>query len=88
MSSRTDTLERLSPLWGAADAPTRWVIWHRATAETSEPFECVVFDRELNVPYDVDEAGDVDGTMLGEVVRRMREAGTPETHVYPGRPCG
>ncbi|WP_406864824.1 hypothetical protein ABZO31_32020 [Streptomyces sp. HUAS MG47] len=42
----------------------------------------MVFDREFNIPVDVDDA------VLGEVLRRMREAGAPETDGYPGRPCG
>ncbi|MFE4858731.1 hypothetical protein [Streptomyces sp. NPDC056670] len=76
MNGRTDTLERLSPLWDGAAVPVRWVIWHRDADES------IVFDREFNIPFDVDDA------VLGEVIRRMREAGTPETDAYPGRPCG
>ncbi|MCX5386282.1 hypothetical protein [Streptomyces sp. NBC_00083] len=94
MNVRTDTLERLAPLWEAPDAPTRWVIWHRATGGSVGSFESVVFDRELNIPFDIADiadasgAGDVDDVVLGEVIRRMREAGAPETDAYPGRPCG
>ncbi|MFB6629591.1 hypothetical protein ACFCWY_06850 [Streptomyces sp. NPDC056362] len=76
MSTPTDALERFAPLWETqADSP-RWVIWRAG------PGDCLVFDREFNVPYDVDDA------VLGEVLRRMREAGLPETDAYPGRPCG
>ncbi|MGW1865936.1 hypothetical protein ACWCPS_10260 [Streptomyces mauvecolor] len=76
MNSRTDTLERLSPLWEGPAFQGRWVIWHVGTGES------LVFDRELNIPCDVDDV------VLGEVIRRMREAGAPETDAYPGRPCG
>ncbi|MFJ6575285.1 hypothetical protein ACWEPZ_09120 [Streptomyces sp. NPDC004288] len=76
MSTPTDALERFAPLWETpADSP-RWVIWRAG------PGDSLVFDREFNVPYDVDDA------VLGEVLRRMREAGLPETDAYPGRPCG
>ncbi|MFE3682461.1 hypothetical protein ACFXPM_04370 [Streptomyces sp. NPDC059095] len=80
MSSRTDTLERLAPLWAEPSASTRWVIWHRGAGEP------LVFDREFNMPVDVEL--DVDEAVLREVVRRMRAAGAPETDAYPGRPCG
>ncbi|WP_306338439.1 hypothetical protein [Streptomyces sp. KL118A] len=52
----------------------RYVLWNTAG-------ETLVFDRRINCPADVgDEA-------LPEVLRRMREAGVPETDAYPGRPC-
>jgi hypothetical protein len=70
-----NTLERFSPLWEDEAAQARWVIWHAGAGES------LVFDLEFNMPFDVDDA------VLGEVLRRMREAGTPETDVYPGRPC-
>ncbi|CAM5609997.1 hypothetical protein SAVIM338S_05596 [Streptomyces avidinii] len=76
MSTRTDVLEPLAPLWEEPATPPRWVIWHAGAGES------IVFDREFNVPVDVDDA------VLGEVLRRMREAGTPEGESYPGRPCG
>ncbi|WP_432077112.1 hypothetical protein [Streptomyces wuyuanensis] len=76
MSGRTDVLERFSPLWEAPATPPRWVIW------PTGPDECMVFDRELNIPVDVDDA------VLAEVLRRMRAAGVPESGDYPGRPCG
>ncbi|MFD9613519.1 hypothetical protein ACFWWS_29605 [Streptomyces sp. NPDC059083] len=76
MSTPTDALERFAPLREPpADSP-RWVIWRAGQGDS------LVFDREFNVPYDVDDA------VLGEVLRRMREAGLPETDAYPGRPCG
>ncbi|GHB53070.1 hypothetical protein GCM10010331_45930 [Streptomyces xanthochromogenes] len=80
MSSRTDILERLAPLWAEPAVPARWVIWHRPGGES------LVFDREFNMPLDVDF--DLDDVVLGEVLGRMRAAGIPETDVYPGRPCG
>ncbi|MFE9536536.1 hypothetical protein [Streptomyces sp. NPDC006691] len=80
MRSRTDALERLAPLWEEPAASPRWVIWHRGGAES------LVFDRESNMPLDVEL--DVDEATLGEVIRRMRAAGAPETDAYPGRPCG
>ncbi|OAR26964.1 hypothetical protein A8W25_01360 [Streptomyces sp. ERV7] len=76
MSGQTPTLERFSPLWEAPAAPPRWVIWHAGEGES------LVFDRKFNVPFDVDDV------LLGEVLRRMREAGAPEGDAYPGRPCG
>ncbi|MFE2477894.1 hypothetical protein [Streptomyces sp. NPDC059389] len=76
MNSRMDGLERFAPLWEEPTVPARWVIWHMGGGES------VVFDREFNIPFDVDEA------VLGEVLRRMRAAGIPETGAYPGRPCG
>ncbi|MCT4351672.1 hypothetical protein M5362_00810 [Streptomyces sp. Je 1-79] len=75
MSASTDPLTRLSALWQAPEAPPRWVVWHASEGEV------MVFDRELNIPADVDDAS------LAEVVRRMRAAGAPESDDYPGRPC-
>ncbi|MER5966000.1 hypothetical protein [Streptomyces sp. NPDC002057] len=68
-------LERFAPLWDAPASPPRWVIWHPDT-------DTMVFDRELNLPVHVDDAS------LDEVLRRMREAGVPESDEYPGRACG
>ncbi|MFG2620765.1 hypothetical protein ACGFXC_24445 [Streptomyces sp. NPDC048507] len=76
MSTRTTVLERFAPLWEASDSMPRWVIWHTGDGEP------LVFDREFNMPFDVDDAA------LAEVLRRMREAGIPESADYPGRPCG
>ncbi|MCY0929662.1 hypothetical protein OTB20_26400 [Streptomyces sp. H27-H1] len=76
MSSQTNVLDRLSPLWESTTVPPRWVIWHAAADES------FVFDREFNIPVDVDDA------VLGEVLCRMREVGAPESAAYPGRPCG
>ncbi|WP_405710802.1 hypothetical protein OG264_18540 [Streptomyces xanthophaeus] len=76
MSAYVETLERLLPLWQAPDFPPRWVIWQAGGDEV------MVFDREFNVPVDVDDAA------LDEVLRRMREAGAPESADYPGRACG
>ncbi|MFC8271083.1 hypothetical protein ACFUJR_00765 [Streptomyces sp. NPDC057271] len=75
MSRRTDALAVHSDLWQAPAVPPRWVVRHVREGEV------LVFDRELNIPVDVDDAA------LVEVVRRMREAGAPESHDYPGRPC-
>ncbi len=74
MSTATNVIERYAPLWQPS-WEQRWVIW--TTAE-----ETMVFDREINCPEDLDEP------VLSEVVRRMREAGVPETDEYPGRACG
>ncbi|WP_156725147.1 hypothetical protein [Streptomyces apocyni] len=75
MTTRADSIEAYAHLWQASSGPHRWVLW--TTAE-----ETMVFDRELNCPEDVDEP------ILGEVMRRMREVGVPETGEYPGRSCG
>lgn len=74
--SEANALERLLPLWQAPEFPPRWVIWRAGEHEV------MVFDREYNVPVDVDDAA------LGEVLRRMRAAGAPESADYPGRACG
>ncbi|MEU6166974.1 hypothetical protein [Streptomyces tanashiensis] len=76
MNAQRDALSRFSPLWEAPATPPRWVIWKLGAGES------LAFDREFNVPYDVDDA------LLGEVLRRLREAGIPESDAYPGRPCG
>ncbi|MFF1489654.1 hypothetical protein ACIGZH_30505 [Streptomyces sp. NPDC058319] len=76
MSSPTDVLERYAHLWEELDVLPRWIIWRADAGET------FVFDRHLNIPVDVDD------TSLAEVLRRMREAGAPETDSYPGRRCG
>ncbi|MEV7723406.1 hypothetical protein AB0P15_01575 [Streptomyces sp. NPDC087917] len=73
---RMNILEGLSPLWEAPATPPRWVIWHAG------PDDPLVFDREFNIPCDVDDA------VLPEVLHRMREAGAPEGDSYPGRACG
>ncbi|MFH8574984.1 hypothetical protein OHB11_03980 [Streptomyces zaomyceticus] len=75
MSTGENHLDTFAPLWDAPASPPRWVIW-RPDADT------MVFDRELNLPVHVDDAS------LGEVLRRMREAGVPEGAEYPGRACG
>ncbi|MGW6566792.1 hypothetical protein [Streptomyces sp. NPDC054975] len=75
MSGPTDPLERHAALWQAPVGPSRWVIWRTGEGEV------LVFDRELNIPVDVEDAD------LPEVLRRMREAGAPESDDYPGRPC-
>ncbi|WP_411103453.1 hypothetical protein [Streptomyces sp. cmx-4-9] len=71
-----DPLERLLPLWQEPELPPRWVIWRAGEDEV------MVFDRAYNIPVDVD------GAALEEVLRRMREAGAPESADYPGRACG
>ncbi|MFI0240516.1 hypothetical protein [Streptomyces sp. NPDC016845] len=76
MSAETDVAECVAELREEPGTPSRWVIWHMSADEV------VVFDRRLNIPFDVDEK------VLGDVLRRLREAGTPETDAYPGRPCG
>ncbi|MCX4692474.1 hypothetical protein [Streptomyces sp. NBC_01408] len=76
MSTDVEALERLLPLWQAPAFPPRWVIWQAGRDEV------MVFDREFNIPVDVDDAA------LAEVLRRMREAGAPESADYPGRACG
>ncbi|MFJ3882556.1 hypothetical protein ACIPW5_34560 [Streptomyces sp. NPDC090077] len=76
MTTQTNVLERFSPLWEASDTPPRWVIWHTGDGES------LVFDREFNMPFEVDDQ------VAGEVMRRMRAAGIPEGDDYPGRPCG
>ncbi|MFC8920284.1 hypothetical protein ACGF5F_13360 [Streptomyces sp. NPDC047821] len=75
MSGYVDVMERLTPLWDTAVFPPRYVIWD---AGERDP---VVFDREYNVPVDVEPE------VLAEVLRRMREAGVPKSAAYPGRPC-
>ncbi|WP_434587421.1 hypothetical protein [Streptomyces sp. A5-4] len=69
-----DDLARYAHLWRPTSAPRQWVIWNTAG-------ETMIFDREINCPVDVG-----DGTQR-EVLRKMREAGVPESDDYPGRPC-
>ncbi|MFF8606767.1 hypothetical protein ACF06X_12580 [Streptomyces sp. NPDC015346] len=76
MSERTISLDHHSDLWQAPSTPPRWVIWHAGEGEV------MVFDREFNIPAEVDDES------LEEVLRRMRRAGAPEGDDYPGRPCG
>ncbi|MCX4985270.1 hypothetical protein [Streptomyces sp. NBC_00572] len=75
MSGGEHGLAAFAALWEVPASPPRWVIWH-PDADT------MVFDRELNLPVHVDDAS------LDEVLRRMREAGVPESEEYPGRACG
>ncbi|MGX1881664.1 hypothetical protein [Streptomyces sp. NPDC055287] len=76
MSTRVEGIEQYAYLWQASSYPYQWVIWNTAA-------ETMVFDRQINCPVDIDgEAA------LREVLRRMREAGVPESDDYPGRPCG
>ncbi|MFP3986549.1 hypothetical protein U9R90_03410 [Streptomyces sp. E11-3] len=75
MTTRADGIEGYAHLWQAPAGRYRWVLW--TTAE-----ETMVFDKEINCPEGIDEPA------LSEVVRRMREAGVPETDAYPGRSCG
>ncbi|MEV0374442.1 hypothetical protein AB0I10_32415 [Streptomyces sp. NPDC050636] len=75
MSTRTDAIERYAHLWEAPSSPHQWVIWTTAG-------ETMVFDRQLNCPEYID-----DEPTLQEVLRRMREAGVPESDDYPGHPC-
>ncbi|MFJ3583259.1 hypothetical protein ACIPPS_13645 [Streptomyces sp. NPDC090127] len=76
MNGPTDPVERHSALWQVPEGDvSRWVIWHAAEGED------IVFDREFNIPADVEDAA------LAEVLHRMREAGVPESDDYPGRPC-
>ena len=76
MSRKTTAVESYAHLWDAGRSRYRWVIWHTAG-------ETLVFDRETNCLADTG-----DESLLPEVLRRMREAGVPETDDYPGRPCG
>ncbi|MFD6285337.1 hypothetical protein [Streptomyces sp. NPDC060205] len=75
MSTRTDSVETYAHLWQAPPYPRRWVLWDTAG-------DVLVFDRDTNGVVDFD-----DGPTRGEVLRRMREAGVPESDEYPGRPC-
>ncbi|GAA3783544.1 hypothetical protein GCM10023083_19500 [Streptomyces phyllanthi] len=68
-------MESRTDLWADDVIPYRWVLWNTAG-------ETLLFDRETNCPADIG-----DETALPEVLRRMREAGVPETDDYPGRPC-
>ncbi|MHC0430300.1 hypothetical protein ACX6XY_08930 [Streptomyces sp. O3] len=76
MITRTDGIEGYAHLWQSPGAARhRWVLW-------DAPEGTLVFDQEINCPESIDEPA------LGDVVRRMRAAGVPETDAYPGRPCG
>jgi hypothetical protein len=68
-------VEEFRHLWQGDGLRYRWVVWNAAG-------ETMVFDRETNCPVEID-----DTTVLREVLRRMREAGAPESDDYPGRPC-
>lgn len=70
-----DSVEHYSHLWQEPGHPLRWVIWNA-------PEETMVFDRKINCPVYID-----DEATLGDVLRRMRGAGVPESDDYPGRPC-
>lgn len=74
--STQDTIERYAHLWEASSDPHRWVIW-------TTPGETMVFDRRINCPEFIE-----DEATLYEVLRRMRDAGVPESDDYPGRSCG
>ncbi|MBV1941399.1 hypothetical protein KUF83_33280 [Streptomyces sp. BV286] len=76
MSTRTDAAEPYAHLWRGPAYPHRWVLWDTAG-------DVLVFDRDGNCPVDID-----DDVVRCEVLRRMREAGVPESDDYPGRPCG
>ncbi|MFD0309499.1 hypothetical protein [Streptomyces sp. NPDC127119] len=75
MSTRIDNVETYAHLWLAPAYPRRWVLWDTAG-------DVLVFDRDTNGVVDIG-----DGPLRGEVLRRMREAGVPESDDYPGRPC-
>ncbi|MGW0821433.1 hypothetical protein [Streptomyces sp. NPDC002845] len=75
MSRKAAVVENYAHLWDSDGFRHRWVIWNTAG-------ETFVFDSETNCPVDIG-----DETVLPEVLRRMREAGVPETDDYPGRPC-
>ncbi|GAA4008689.1 hypothetical protein OG252_08360 [Streptomyces sp. NBC_01352] len=75
MSGKTAPVESYAHLWEDDGHRHRWVIWNTAG-------ETLVFDRDINCPVD---GGDE--TVQPEVLRRMREAGVPETDEYPGGPC-
>ncbi|MER5868365.1 hypothetical protein [Streptomyces sp. NPDC002044] len=78
MSARTETAARAEAfayLWQEPEDELRWVIWDLGE-------ETMVFDREINCPVHIDE-----DAIRSEVLRRMRDAGVPESRDYPGRPC-
>jgi hypothetical protein len=75
VSGESAAAESYAHLWEDDVFRHRWVIWNTAG-------EILVFDRETNCPADIGDA-----RVLPEVLRRMREAGVPETDEYPGRPC-
>lgn len=76
MSTRTghDSV-RYAHLWQGPPYPHRWVLWDTGG-------DTLVFDRDTNCLVDID-----DEAVRSEVLRRMREAGVPESDDYPGRPC-
>lgn len=75
MTRKAAVVENYAHLWEDDLLRHRWVLWNTAG-------ETLVFDREINCPVDIDGE-----PVLHEVLRRMREAGVPETDDYPGRPC-
>jgi hypothetical protein len=75
VSTKAEGIERYAHLWQESSYPHQWAIWNTAG-------ESMVFDREINCPVYID-----DEATLREVLRRMREAGVPESDDYPGRPC-
>ncbi|WP_329549437.1 hypothetical protein OG548_41875 [Streptomyces sp. NBC_01356] len=75
MIRKAAVVESYAHLWEDDMLRHRWVLWNTAG-------ETLVFDREINCPVDIGVE-----PVLHEVLRRMREAGVPETDDYPGRPC-
>ncbi|MFF1675301.1 hypothetical protein ACFVYG_04545 [Streptomyces sp. NPDC058256] len=75
MTRKAAVVESYAHLWEDDMLRHRWVLWNTVG-------ETLVFDREINCPVDI--GGE---PVLQEVLRRMREAGVPETDDYPGRPC-
>ncbi|MCX5001324.1 hypothetical protein OHB05_01600 [Streptomyces sp. NBC_00638] len=75
MSARADGTDPYAGPEGASPDPLRWVIWN-------SPTEVMVFDRDINGPVPME-----DERTLREVLRRMREAGVPESDDYPGLRC-
>jgi hypothetical protein len=75
VSGQTQAVENYRHLRRDSGFRYSWVIWNTVG-------ETMVFDTETNCPVEID-----DTTVLREVLRRMREAGVPESDEYPGRPC-